>query len=112
GLKADWSQSSGKYPMFSPKCWMNPPYSKRQQIKWVKKAYEESQKGCTVVCLLPARPDTKLFHNYVMKAKEVRFIEGRLKFGDSKDAAPFPSMLVVFKPGKHKKPKFSTWRQK
>ena len=75
--------------------WMNPPYG-RQVGKWVKKAYEESQKGATVVCLLAARTDTKWFHDYCVKG-EVRFIKGRLKFGGAKNAAPFPSMIVVFR---------------
>lgn len=64
---------------------------------WVKKAYEESQKGCLVVCLLPARTDTRWFHDYCVKG-EVEFIKGRLKFGGAKNAAPFPSMVVVFRP--------------
>jgi phage N-6-adenine-methyltransferase len=75
-------------------CWMNPPYG-REIGKWVKKAYESSLEGATVVCLLPARTDTKWFHDYCSKG-EVHFIEGRLKFGDSENSAPFPSMIVVF----------------
>lgn len=77
------------------KVWLNPPYS---QIKlWMKKAYEESQKGALVVCLVPSRTDTRWFHDYAMKG-EVRFIRGRLKFGGSKNSAPFPSALVIFRP--------------
>lgn len=76
-------------------CWMNPPYGK-EIGKWVKKAYEESQKGCTVVCLLPARTDTRWFHEYILGKAEIRFIKGRLKFGGSKNSAPFPSMIVIF----------------
>ena len=76
-------------------CWMNPPYG-REIVKWVKKAYEESLKGATVICLLPARPDTRWWHDYVMKAKEIRFIKGRLKFGGAKNSAPFPSCVVIF----------------
>ena len=75
-------------------CWMNPPYGK-EIGKWVKKAYEESLKGAKVVCLLPARTDTKWFHDYCTKGK-IEFIKGRLKFGGSKNSAPFPSMVVVF----------------
>lgn len=63
---------------------------------WVKKAYEESQKGCLVCCLLPARTDTKYFHKYCLKG-EIRFVQGRLKFGGSANSAPFPSMVVIFK---------------
>lgn len=75
----------------------NPPYGK-EIGKWVKKAYEESKKSnTTVVMLIPARTDTAYFHNYIYhKAKEIRFVKGRLKFGQSKNAAPFPSMVVVF----------------
>jgi phage N-6-adenine-methyltransferase len=74
-------------------CWCNPPYG-REIGKWVKKAYESKTK---VVMLLPARTDTKWFHDYIYGKAEIRFIKGRLKFGDSKNAAPFPSMIVVFR---------------
>lgn len=86
GLKQDWSKDI---------CWMNPPYG-RHIGKWIKKAYEESLKGAVVVCLLPARTDTKWFHEYCMKGS-IEFIKGRLKFGKNKNAAPFPSMVVIFK---------------
>lgn len=77
-------------------CWMNPPYGKTIKY-WIKKAYDESLKGSTVVCLIPARTDTAYWHDYVMKG-EVRFIRGRLKFSGSKNSAPFPSAIVIFKP--------------
>ena len=74
---------------------MNPPYGRRIG-EWVRKAYTESrQKETTVVCLLPARTDTKWFHDYCLRGK-VEFIKGRLHFNDSERAAPFPSMVVVF----------------
>lgn len=85
GLAQDWRGT----------CWMNPPYG-RQIGKWVRKAYEASQEGATVVCLLPARTDTAWFHDYCQKG-EIRFLRGRVKFGDSKNSAPFPSMVVVFR---------------
>ena len=72
----------------------NPPYSDLKT--WLKKGYEESLKGKTVVFLIPSRTDTIAWHDYVMKAKEIRFIKGRLKFGGSKNSAPFPSALVIF----------------
>jgi len=75
--------------------WMNPPYG-REIGKWMKKAYEESQKGCTVVCLVPSRTDTKWWVNYAMKAKEIRLVTGRLKFKGAKNAAPFPSAVIIF----------------
>jgi len=77
------------------KCWMNPPYG-REIGKWVRKAYEAAQRGATVVCLLPARTDTAWFHDYCKKG-EVRLLRGRLKFGGSKNSAPFPSMVVIFR---------------
>lgn len=77
-------------------CWMNPPYG-REQVKWIEKAYGESLNGSTVVCLIPARPDTKVWQNIIFpNAVAICFIKGRLKFGGSKDSAPFPSALVVF----------------
>ena len=87
GLKQEWAGS----------CYMNPPYGKT--IKdWVAKAYLSSvNNGATVVCLLPARTDTKWFHDFCIRG-EVRFLKGRIKFGDAKCGAPFPSMIVIFKP--------------
>ena len=76
---------------------MNPPYG-RAIGDWIKKAYEEGEKPNTVVvCLVPARTDTKYWHNYCMMADEIYFVKGRLKFGKSKSAAPFPSAVVVFR---------------
>jgi phage N-6-adenine-methyltransferase len=77
-------------------CWMNPPYG-RQIGRWVRKAYESSKQGAVVVCLVPARTDTKWWHNFVTKASEVRFVKGRIKFGDAVSAAPFPSAVVIFR---------------
>ena len=78
---------------------MNPPYGRKIGI-WVKKAKEAAtQEKATVVCLLPARTDTAWWHDYVMKANEIRLIRGRLKFGDGKGSAPFPSAVVVFRKG-------------
>ena len=80
--------------------WLNPPYSMCKEF--IKKAYEESLEGNTIVALVPSRTDTKWFHEYVYNNPnvEIRFIKGRLKFGDSKNSAPFPSMIVIFKPVK------------
>ena len=75
---------------------MNPPYG-RDIKHWIQKAYEEGKKKDTVVvALIPSRTDTKYWHEYCMKAKSITFIKGRLKFGGSKNAAPFPSAVVVF----------------
>jgi len=88
GLRQDWAPEV---------CWMNPPYG-REIGRWVRKAYEESQKGATVVCLLPARTDTAWWHDYVIEHAQVAFIRGRIKFGDAKSGAPFPSAVAVFYP--------------
>ena len=77
-------------------CWMNPPYG-RVIGKWVQKAYESAENGAVVVGLLPARTDTKWFHDFIYGKAEVRFIRGRLRFGGCKNPAPFPSMLVIWK---------------
>jgi len=90
GLAQEWRGS----------VFMNPPYG-REIGKWVKKAYEEAQKGATVVCLLPARTDTRWWHEYCMRASEIRLVRGRLRFGGSKNSAPFPSAVVIFKQGEH-----------
>lgn len=75
---------------------MNPPYG--TEIKaWMRKAYLESQKGATVVCLVPARTDTEWWHRYAAKG-EIRFLKGRIKFNGCENSAPFPSAVVIFKP--------------
>lgn len=76
---------------------MNPPYG-RAIGDWIKKAYGESLRGSTVVCLIPARTDTRYWHDYVMKSDEIRLVKGRLKFGDGLNSAPFPSAVVIFRP--------------
>jgi len=75
---------------------VNPPYSNIKE--WVFKCFKEYITAQLVVLLVPARTDTKWFHNYIYKQPdvEIRFIKGRLKFGKSKNCAPFPSMLVIF----------------
>ena len=87
GLEQEWTGT----------CWMNPPYG-REIGAWIKKAYESAQQGTRVICLLPSRTDTAWWHNYVLKASEIRFIRGRLKFGGATNSAPFPSAIVVFNP--------------
>ena len=78
--------------------WCNPPYG-REISKWVKQAHISAKTGSAnlVVMLLPARTDTRWFHKYIYQKAEIRFIPGRLKFGNAKNAAPFPSMVVIFK---------------
>lgn len=76
----------------------NPPYGKEIGY-WVQKCFMEvSDGGCKcAVMLIPARTDTRWFHKYIYGHAEIRFVKGRLKFGDSKNSAPFPSMVVVFR---------------
>ena len=77
--------------------WMNPPYG-REIGRWMEKANEAAKEGATVVCLVPARTDTKWWHECAIQ-HEVRFIRGRLKFGDAKNSAPFPSAVIVMRSG-------------
>jgi len=75
---------------------INPPYG-RGIDRWIQKAYTESrQEETKVVMLIPARTDTRYWHDYIMKADEIYFVKGRLKFGESQNSAPFPSAVVVF----------------
>lgn len=92
GLNQDWT---------GLRCWMNPPYG-RDIGRWVEKA--ATRGADIVVSLLPADTDTRWFHKYILPENEVgnglpiiRFIKGRLNFSDSKNSAPFPSMIVIFK---------------
>jgi len=75
--------------------WLNPPYG-RTIKEWVEKADLEAQKGATVVCLVPARTDTNWWWSHCI-SYEVRFIRGRLKFGNQPNSAPFPSALVIMR---------------
>jgi len=87
GLEHDWDWASG-----GKWTWMNPPYG-REISKWVEKASHHK-----TVCLLPARTDTRWFHDHIYGKADIRFLKGRLKFGGSKNSAPFPSMIVIFNP--------------
>ena len=87
GLLQDWSKDI---------VFMNPPYGRKIGY-WMKKAFLESRKGATVVCLIPSRTDTAWWHDYAMKG-EIRFIRGRLKFSGAKCSAPFPSAVIIFRP--------------
>ena len=82
-------------------CWMNPPYG-REIGGWVAKASSEAQQGAVVVALLPARTDTRWWHEHIEPRRQadpscVRFVRGRLKFGGSRNSAPFPSAVVIFR---------------
>ena len=86
GLAISWAKSN----------YVNPPYG-REIGKWLEKGYQESLLDKTVVFLIPSRTDTKWWHDFVMKADEIRFLKGRLKFSNHKNSAPFPSAIAVFK---------------
>ena len=87
GLVQDWSNDV---------VFVNPPYGK-VIYDWVRKAYNTSLiSDKKIVLLLPSRTDTKWFHDFIYNKSEIRFIRGRLKFGDSKNFAPFPSMIVIY----------------
>jgi len=75
----------------------NPPYG-RKIWRWIEKAHAEAEAGALVVCLIPSRTDTRWWHDHCMKASEIRFVKGRLCFGDGTKRAPFPSAVVVFRP--------------
>jgi site-specific DNA-methyltransferase (adenine-specific) len=106
GLNQSWGGHS---------CWMNPPYS--QISKWVAKAVDETTKDETtrVVCLLPARTDTKWFHELVVpNADEIIFLKGRIMFVGGDSSAPFPSMIVIFyiPQVRNQVVKFEDWKYK
>ena len=91
GLEISWSREKV--------CFVNPPYS---QIKdWVKKSHDEWVLGSEIILLIPARTDTRYFHDYINDNAQVRFIKGRLKFihpdGRNSKSAPFPSILCIFR---------------
>jgi len=86
GLSRNWGSNM---------VFMNPPYG-REIYLWMKKAHESSLNGATVVCLVPARTDTKWWHEFAMRG-EIRFLKGRIKFSGGKTNAPFPSAIIVFR---------------
>lgn len=86
GLTSEWGGAN----------YVNPPYGRELPL-WIAKGYAEYQKGKTVVFLTPSRTDTRWWHDYCMKATEIRFIKGRLKFDEHENSAPFPSAIVIFK---------------
>ena len=85
GLSVEWGKSN----------FVNPPYG-REIPKWMDKGYREAMRGKTVVFLIPSRTDTRWWHDYCMRADEIRFVKGRLRFDDHKNSAPFPSAIVIF----------------
>ena len=91
GLLQNWSEDT---------VFMNPPYG-RDIGRWMRKAYDSAQGGAIVVCLVPARTDTRWWHQYAMKG-EIRLLHGRIRFEGGQSGAPFPSAIVVFRPPQFK----------
>jgi phage N-6-adenine-methyltransferase len=90
-LKVNWAEHGSII-------FCNPPYG-REIGKWFAKAREAQAAGALVVMLAPARTDTRWWHEHVQGiASEVRFVKGRLKFGDGKQSAPFPSAVIIYRP--------------
>jgi phage N-6-adenine-methyltransferase len=90
-------EQNGLAQVWTGSCFMNPPYSNADLRVWLKKAYESSLEGATVVCLIPVRPDEGFWHDYCVHG-EVRFIKGRVRFDGYKARAPFASAVVIFRP--------------
>lgn len=91
GLAIKWGKTN----------FVNPPYG-NQIPKWIEKGYiEHTENNSTVVFLIPSRTDTRWWHDFCMKADEIRFIKGRLKFDDQANSAPFPSVIVIFRRHPH-----------
>lgn len=91
-------EDDGLAKPWSGHVFMNPPYGKTIG-RWMAKAWEESQRGALVVCLVPARVDTRWWHDIVMASgAEVRFPRGRVTFANAENPAPFPVAIVVFRP--------------
>lgn len=87
GLLKEWNKNI---------VFMNPPYGGNTK-EWIKKAYYESRKGCIVVCLIVSSTDRSYWHDYIFPfASQIRFVRGRLKFGNSKTTAPFASAIIIF----------------
>ena len=87
GLNQSWENET---------VFMNPPYGRTIGL-WMGKAFEASRAGSTVVCLVPARTDSRWWHSFAMRG-EIRLLQGRLRFEGGKHSAPFPSAIVVFRP--------------
>lgn len=87
GLAQDWTGV----------CWMNPPFGHPIKL-WMEKALRSSCHGATVVCLVPARTDTRWWHRYAMRADEIRALDKRLQFIGGAAKAPFPAVVIVFRP--------------
>jgi phage N-6-adenine-methyltransferase len=99
-------------PWHSATCWMNPPYGYGISA-WMKKAWDSSLLGATVVALIPNRSNAPWWHDYVMHAHEIRFVRKKVPFVGTKKGVPFwGSCIVVFRPGGNgNAPRVSSWEQ-
>ena len=96
-------QDDGLLKRWEGVVFMNPPYGGNTKA-WIQKAYQESLKGAVVVCLIVSATDRSYWHDYIFPyAAQIRFLRGRLKFGDSKTTAPFSSAVIVFSQAKYEK---------
>jgi phage N-6-adenine-methyltransferase len=106
GLKQDWSGEV---------VWINPPYSRQDNLPWARKIYESAKLGATVVGLVPARVDTRWWNQYYAYANDVRFVEGRIPFVQKgKDnGATFPSAIIIFQGDVNSEPyqHVTQWKQ-
>jgi len=91
GLKEDWSKYKSVF--------VNPPF--KDAYKWLKKSKEESEKGCTVVVLLPSKTETKWWHEFALKADEIRFVQRRVTFEGHKDPFIIGIALIIFNSTKY-----------
>lgn len=88
GLSHSWGERGFlQSPLRSRNCEMGAEIGRRKQEK----------PNTLVVMLIPARTDTAYFHDYIYGKAEIRFVRGRLKFGNAAQGAPFPSMVVIFR---------------
>lgn len=98
-LAQNWAQDTARIVRGAPGAAvrLNPPYSRGLQAAFLRKAHEESRRGIVVVCLIPARPDTAIWHKVIFPcASEIRFLSGRVRFVGAEAGAPFPSAVVIF----------------
>lgn len=102
GLSQNWSGEV---------CWMNPPWGRGLIDRWLSKALHSK---ATVAALVPTRTSSPWFHDYVMKAAEVRFIRHKISFVNTltnEKYQPFLGCAVaIFRGGIEHKPQFSSWR--
>lgn len=74
----------------------NPPYGNGIG-NWIGNWLAKGREADCAVFLIPSRTDTRWWHQYVLTADEIRFVKGRLRFGDAKNSAPFPSAIVIYR---------------